>query len=159
MTQEINKLAEVYCKGRVISVLEGGYNIFGGVVSSFAQSVHSHVRALVNPLTIMTQNIQMTQLRRKREYLRDVENFRQRKQKLNRDKFKFIELKNESVNPESLLLKENTETVDNENNITLKQKDSELVINNETSGIVNDNDNDNDFEIEVEMDDELDENA
>jgi hypothetical protein len=32
----------------VISVLEGGYKIHGGIVSPFARSVASHVRALVD---------------------------------------------------------------------------------------------------------------
>jgi hypothetical protein len=30
----------------VVSVLEGGYNINGGVVSAFARSVEAHVRGL-----------------------------------------------------------------------------------------------------------------
>ena len=34
------------CAGRVVSVLEGGYNIKGGPVSVFARSVAAHVRML-----------------------------------------------------------------------------------------------------------------
>jgi acetoin utilization deacetylase AcuC-like enzyme len=37
------------CNGRVVSVLEGGYNINGGVVSAFARSVEAHVRGLAEP--------------------------------------------------------------------------------------------------------------
>lgn len=37
------------CSGRVVSVLEGGYNINGGVVSAFARSVEAHVRGLAEP--------------------------------------------------------------------------------------------------------------
>jgi hypothetical protein len=37
------------CEGRVVSVLEGGYNINGGVVSAFARSVEAHVRGLAEP--------------------------------------------------------------------------------------------------------------
>jgi acetoin utilization deacetylase AcuC-like enzyme len=36
------------CKGRIVSVLEGGYNLRGGLVSAFARSVASHVRALAD---------------------------------------------------------------------------------------------------------------
>lgn len=37
------------CSGRVVSVLEGGYNINGGFVSAFARSVAAHVRSLAEP--------------------------------------------------------------------------------------------------------------
>lgn len=39
------------CHGRVVSVLEGGYNLNGGLVSAFARSVAAHVRALAQPHT------------------------------------------------------------------------------------------------------------
>lgn len=42
-------LANKYCKGRIVSALEGGYRIQGGIVSAFARSVASHVRALSAP--------------------------------------------------------------------------------------------------------------
>ena len=42
------KVANTCCNGRIISVLEGGYKIHGGIVSPFARSVASHVRALVD---------------------------------------------------------------------------------------------------------------
>lgn len=44
LTQQIVKVANVCCQGRVISVLEGGYKVHGGVVSPFARSVAAHVR-------------------------------------------------------------------------------------------------------------------
>lgn len=37
------------CNGRVVSVLEGGYNINGGIASAFARSVEAHVRGLAEP--------------------------------------------------------------------------------------------------------------
>ena len=37
------------CAGRIVSVLEGGYNLRGGLVSAFARSVASHVRVLMEP--------------------------------------------------------------------------------------------------------------
>eukprot|EP00967_Tisochrysis_lutea_P079870 scaffold109468_cov20-Tisochrysis_lutea.AAC.1 len=39
-------LAHVCCQGRVVSVLEGGYNLQGSIVSPFARSVAAHVRAM-----------------------------------------------------------------------------------------------------------------
>jgi len=47
VTEQLVKVANKCCNGRIISVLEGGYKIHGGIVSPFARSVASHVRALV----------------------------------------------------------------------------------------------------------------
>ncbi|KAL7559181.1 hypothetical protein ACA910_013189 [Epithemia clementina (nom. ined.)] len=48
LTEQLIKVANTCCEGRIISVLEGGYKIHGGIVSPFARSVASHVRALVD---------------------------------------------------------------------------------------------------------------
>eukprot|EP00461_Guttulinopsis_vulgaris_P001011 UN01011 len=40
------KVANLCCEGRIVSCLEGGYRIHGGLVSPFARSVAAHVRAL-----------------------------------------------------------------------------------------------------------------
>ncbi len=48
ITEQIVKIANKCCNGRVVSALEGGYKIHGGIVSPFARSVASHVRALVD---------------------------------------------------------------------------------------------------------------
>jgi len=47
VTEQLVKVANTCCNGRIVSVLEGGYKIHGGIVSPFARSVASHVRALV----------------------------------------------------------------------------------------------------------------
>ncbi|KAF6259471.1 Arginase/deacetylase [Scenedesmus sp. NREL 46B-D3] len=49
ITDEIVQVANRCCNGRVVSVLEGGYNINGGIVSAFARSVAAHVRGLAEP--------------------------------------------------------------------------------------------------------------
>lgn len=43
ITRLLVRLANTHCSGRVVSVLEGGYKIQGGVVSAFARSVAAHV--------------------------------------------------------------------------------------------------------------------
>eukprot|EP00956_Cyclotella_meneghiniana_P019953 scaffold34694_cov37-Cyclotella_meneghiniana.AAC.2 len=48
VTEQLVKVANACCDGRVVSVLEGGYKIHGGIVSPFARSVASHVRGLVD---------------------------------------------------------------------------------------------------------------
>jgi len=47
ITDQLVKVANSCCSGRIVSTLEGGYKIHGGIVSPFARSVASHVRALV----------------------------------------------------------------------------------------------------------------
>jgi acetoin utilization deacetylase AcuC-like enzyme len=49
LTEQLVSLANKCCQGRIVSALEGGYRIQGGVVSAFARSVASHVRALSAP--------------------------------------------------------------------------------------------------------------
>lgn len=39
-------ISHSYCNDRVISILEGGYNVNGRGLSPFASSVSSHVRSL-----------------------------------------------------------------------------------------------------------------
>lgn len=46
VTGELVKVANSTCGGRIISVLEGGYNVLGGCASPLAQSVLAHVEAL-----------------------------------------------------------------------------------------------------------------
>lgn len=46
LSDQIVQVANRCCGGRVVSVLEGGYRIQGGVVSAFARSVAAHVRAM-----------------------------------------------------------------------------------------------------------------
>jgi len=46
LTQQLVSLSNTVCKGRLVSALEGGYRIQGGVVSAFSRSVAAHVRAL-----------------------------------------------------------------------------------------------------------------
>ena len=46
VTEELVKIANTCCEGRIVSVLEGGYSIKGGIVSALGLSVAAHVRAL-----------------------------------------------------------------------------------------------------------------
>lgn len=49
LTQQIVALADTVCRGRLVSALEGGYRIQGGIVSAFSRSVAAHVKALAEP--------------------------------------------------------------------------------------------------------------
>jgi len=48
VTEQLVRMANTCCNGRIVSVLEGGYKVHGGIISPFARSVASHVRALVD---------------------------------------------------------------------------------------------------------------
>jgi len=48
MTEELMTIANRHCDGRIVSVLEGGYNTRAGYFSPLAQSVLAHVNALKN---------------------------------------------------------------------------------------------------------------
>ncbi|CDW86211.1 histone deacetylase [Stylonychia lemnae] len=47
VTENLQKIANKCCEGRMVSVLEGGYNTNAGPISPLAQSVKYHVRALL----------------------------------------------------------------------------------------------------------------
>jgi acetoin utilization deacetylase AcuC-like enzyme len=46
VTDQLTQIAERYAEGRIVSVLEGGYQIGGEYSSAFARSVSAHVEAL-----------------------------------------------------------------------------------------------------------------
>jgi len=47
ITKKLVSIAHTYCEGRIVSVLEGGYQLGGEYTSAFAKSVYAHVEALV----------------------------------------------------------------------------------------------------------------
>ena len=68
ITQEIQFVANKFCEGRVVSVLEGGYNASTGLISSFAQSVFTHARFLNLSLNMFhCCDVKLTGLKRKYE--------------------------------------------------------------------------------------------
>ena len=46
LTKELVKISNSCCNGKLVSVLEGGYNISGKTNSPFAKTVLAHVNAL-----------------------------------------------------------------------------------------------------------------
>ncbi len=48
ITNKLVSIAHTYCEGRIVSVLEGGYQLGGEYTSAFAKSVYAHVEALVH---------------------------------------------------------------------------------------------------------------
>lgn len=46
LTDHLVSISNAVCDGRLVSVLEGGYNFHGRIASAFARSVAAHVRSL-----------------------------------------------------------------------------------------------------------------
>ena len=66
ITQQIQFVANRFSKGRVISVLEGGYNVSTGLISSFAQSTFTHARFMNLSINMIhCLDIKLTGLKRK----------------------------------------------------------------------------------------------
>jgi acetoin utilization deacetylase AcuC-like enzyme len=55
VTRHLVRIANSTCNGRVVSVLEGGYKIQGGLVSAFARSVAAHVRTWMDSLLTISE--------------------------------------------------------------------------------------------------------
>ena len=68
ITQQIQFVANKFCKGRVVSVLEGGYNVSTGLISSFAQSAFVHTRFLNLSINMFhCYDVNLTGMKRKYE--------------------------------------------------------------------------------------------
>ena len=75
ITQQIQFVANKFCKGRVISVLEGGYNISAIIISSFGQSVFTHTRFLNQSLNMFqVKDIKLTGFKREPNYNEEEDN-------------------------------------------------------------------------------------
>ena len=77
ITEQLQRVANKFCEGRLISVLEGGYNVNKGIISSFAQSVFTHARFL--NLSINTEyyfDVKLTKIKRKRALENDIKVFK-----------------------------------------------------------------------------------
>ena len=77
LTEQLQFVANHYSNGKMISILEEGYNIKSGIISSFAQSVFTHVRYL-NLAVNMDYNFdeKLNKNMRKSEYENDLEIFK-----------------------------------------------------------------------------------
>lgn len=137
MTEEIMRLANVHCEGKVISVLEGGYNIDTGVISSFAQSVMTHVKFLNICANKNIETVLLSKVKRKKAYLNDIENYKNFKKPRN-------DLGN-SNNIESNILNRQKRNIKRRLNNHLTEfneedfKESEKLKDNNTSKYLNNN--------------------
>lgn len=50
VTEQIIRVANTVCQGRILSILEGGYNLNGRYASPLVQSVNAHITTLQRPL-------------------------------------------------------------------------------------------------------------
>ena len=75
ITQQMQFVANKFCKGRLISILEGGYNNNAGVISPFIQSVFTHARFLNLSLNMFQiSDIKLTGIKRQPQNIEDDNN-------------------------------------------------------------------------------------
>ena len=80
LTNHLVRVANKCCDGRIVSVLEGGYNFYGRLVSPFARSVAAHVRGLTSEsLETWTETDVEWERQHEREIMEEIE--RKKKQK------------------------------------------------------------------------------
>ena len=74
IAQQLQFVANKFSKGRMIAVLEGGYNINTGVISPFAQSVMSFIRYMNIGINIYhCTDVKLTSHKRKQVFAEDME--------------------------------------------------------------------------------------
>ena len=68
ITQQIQFISNKFCKGRGVSVLEGGYNVSTRIISSFAQSSFFHTRFLNSSINMFyCHDVKLSGTKRKNE--------------------------------------------------------------------------------------------
>ena len=73
ITEKLQFVANKFAEGRVISVLEGGYNVLTGLISSFAQSTLTHARFMNTSINMVhCFDVKLTGLKRKYEMEDDI---------------------------------------------------------------------------------------
>ena len=74
ITKQIQFVANKFSQGRVISVLEGGYNVSTGLISSFAQSTFTHARFMNLSINMVhCFDVKLSGLKRKYEMEDEME--------------------------------------------------------------------------------------
>ena len=74
IAQQLQFVANKFCKGRMISVLEGGYNVNTGIISSFAQSIFYFTRYMnIGTNMLQCHDIKLTGHKREIQYKEEME--------------------------------------------------------------------------------------
>ena len=71
---QLQLVANKFCKGRMIAVLEGGYNISTGIISSFAQSVFTFTRFMnIGSNMLMCNDVKLSGHKRAMQFNEEME--------------------------------------------------------------------------------------
>jgi hypothetical protein len=124
IAQQLQFVANKFCKRRMIAILEGGYNVNTGIISSFAQSVFTFIRYMNIGINVLQcYDVKLTSNKRKMQYNEEMELYnmfyktkikqrRSERIKQMEEKDKKEELKNDNnQNSNSIVSKDNN--VDN----------------------------------------------
>ena len=74
IAKQLQFVANKFCEGRMISILEGGYNVNTGVISSFAQSVFKYTRYLnIGANVLQCTDVKLSSHKRKIELKEEID--------------------------------------------------------------------------------------
>ena len=74
IAQQLQFVANKFCKGRMIAVLEGGYNVNTGIISSFAQSIFNFIRYMnIGTNMLQCHDTKLTGHKREIQYKEEME--------------------------------------------------------------------------------------
>ena len=138
IAQQLQFVANKFCKGRMIAVLEGGYNINTGVISSFAQSVFNFARFMnIGSNMLQCNDVKLSGHKRTMQFNEEMElynKFYSPKIKPRRSE----RLKNmEEKNNENINLNKNEEIKDNNEKKEDNKDNKDNNINNKKDGTEN----------------------
>ena len=140
IAQQLQFVANKFCEGRMIAVLEGGYNINTGIISPFAQSVFTFIRYMNIGINVLQcHDVKLTSNKRKTLLNEEIElyntYYKQKVQSRRSERLKQMEEKN---NQEEIK-NDNTDNKDNKDN-----KDNNVIVTNDKN-VGNNNDINNNF--------------
>ena len=126
IAQQLQFVANKFCKGKMVCVLEGGYNINTGIISSFAQSAFYFTRFMnIGANMLQCHDVKLTSNKRAIQYNEEMELYNLAH---NSKKIKTSEKSLEDINKEEKDKKE-------ENNEEIKEKDNDDKKNNNAENI------------------------
>ena len=148
IAQQLQFVANKFCEGRMIAVLEGGYNINTGIISPFAQSVFTFIRYMNIGINVLQcHDVKLTSNKRKTLLNEEIElyntYYKQKVQSRRSERLKQMEEKNnqEEIKNDNI---DNKDNKDNKDNNVIVTNDNNVGNNNDINNNFKDNDNNKD---------------
>ena len=119
IAQQLQFVANKFCKGKMVCVLEGGYNINTGIISSFAQSVFYFTRFMnIGANMLQCHDVKLTSHKRAMQFNEEMELYN-------------LAINSKKQKTSEKLLKDNNEEKDNKNDNDEKMEEKDVKNNTE----------------------------